>query len=56
MSTPALPSATFLERRSWRRLAVAILALLFLNGMLSFMDWWATPGLLPDHRLAPEFS
>jgi hypothetical protein len=55
MSTPALPSATFLERRSWRRIAVAILALLFLNGMLSFRDWWPTPGILPDHRLAPEF-
>lgn len=55
MSTPALPSATLLEHRSWRRIAVAILALLFLNGMLSFRDWWPTPGILPDHRLAPEF-
>ncbi|MFZ1900998.1 MAG: sulfatase-like hydrolase/transferase [Azonexus sp.] len=33
----------------------ALLALFFLNGMLSFRDWWPTPGVLPDRRLAPEF-
>jgi hypothetical protein len=38
-----------------RRVVAAVLALLFLNGMLSFKEWWPTPGVLPDHRLAPEF-
>lgn len=37
------------------RVAVAVLALLLLNGMLSFKEWWPTPGVLPDSRLAPEF-
>jgi len=40
---------------SYRRIAAALLALLFLNGMLSFSTWWPTPGIVPDHRLAPEF-
>jgi len=39
----------------WRRIALAVLALLFLNGMLSFSTWWPTPGIVPDRRLAPEF-
>ena len=38
-----------------RRIAAALLALLFLNGMLSFSTWWPTPGVVPDARLAPEF-
>lgn len=38
-----------------RRIGIALLALVFLNGMLSFRDWWPTPGVLPDHRLSPEF-
>lgn len=38
-----------------RRIAAGVLALLLLNGMLSFKEWWPTPGVLPDHRLAPEF-
>jgi hypothetical protein len=55
MSPPAGGPATLINDRPWRRAAVAVLALLFLNGMLSFRDWWPTPGILPDHRLAPEF-
>ena len=55
MSPPARCPATPVKDRPWRRIAVAVLALLFLNGMLSFRDWWPTPGILPDHRLAPEF-
>jgi hypothetical protein len=39
----------------WRRVALTLSALLFLNGMLSFTTWWPTPGILPDERLAPEF-
>lgn len=30
-------------------------ALLLLNTALSLRNWWPTPGVLPDHRLAPEF-
>jgi hypothetical protein len=33
----------------------AVLALLFLNAMLSFSLWWPTPGIRPAPRLAPEF-
>jgi hypothetical protein len=39
----------------WRRIAATLLALLLLNGMLSFSTWWPTPGIVPDKRLAPEF-
>ena len=37
------------------RVAVALLALVFLNGMLSFRNWWPTPAILPEARLAPGF-
>lgn len=40
---------------SWRRVAVAVFALLFLNAALSFSTWWPTPGIVLDRRLAPEF-
>ncbi len=33
----------------------ALAALLFLNAALSFENWWPTPAVVPDHRLAPEF-
>ncbi len=36
-------------------MAAAVLALLFLNGMLSFSTWWPTPGIVPDARLSSEF-
>ncbi len=55
MNAPELPPAALVQRPPWRRIAGAMLALIFLNGMLSFRDWWPTPGVLPDHRLAPEF-
>jgi hypothetical protein len=38
-----------------RRVALAGLALVVLNTSLSFTNWWPTPGILPDYRLAPEF-
>ena len=41
--------------KDWRRITGALLTIVFLNGMLSFRDWWPTPGVLPDHRLSPEF-
>lgn len=38
-----------------RQVVAAVLALLLLNGLLSLRNWWPTPGVVPDHRLAPEF-
>ena len=52
---PRPPPADPPPSRPWRRIAAAALALLFLNGMLSFSTWWPTPGIVPDARLAPEF-
>ena len=37
------------------RAALALLALVLLNTALSLRNWWPTPGVLPDHRLSPEF-
>ena len=34
---------------------LALLALVLLNTALSLRNWWPTPGVLPDWRLAPEF-
>jgi hypothetical protein len=33
----------------------AIAALVLLNAALAFVNWWPTPLILPDHRIAPEF-
>jgi len=41
-------------RARWLRMGAALLALLFLNGLLSFGPWWPTPGIVPQARLAPE--
>jgi hypothetical protein len=32
-----------------------IAAMLLLNTVLSFSNWWPTPGVVPDYRVAPEF-
>jgi hypothetical protein len=37
------------------RAVVALLALLFLNAALSYRNWWPTPAILPDAKLAPGF-
>lgn len=37
------------------RVALALAALVVLNTALSLRNWWPTPAVLPDHRLAPEF-
>jgi hypothetical protein len=37
----------------YRRAAAAVLALVFLNTLLSFRNAWPTPAILPDARLAP---
>lgn len=49
MATEGAPASPY------RRIAAGLAALLFLNGILSFREWWPTPGVLPDSRLAPEF-
>jgi len=43
--TPSLPA----------RLLPVVAALMLLNQALAFSNWWPTPGIVPDHRLAPEF-
>lgn len=40
---------------SWQAMLRFALALLFLNGVLSFTSWWPTVAVLPDARIAPEF-
>ncbi len=49
------PAAPNPAHPPYRRIGAAVLALLFLNATLSFREWWPTPGVLPDDRLAPEF-
>jgi hypothetical protein len=51
----ALPRRPRRPRRPWRRIAWALVALLFLNAILSFSTWWPTPGIVLDARIAPEF-
>jgi len=53
--SPSNPTDAGTAARPLRRAAAALLALLLLNGLLSLRNWWPTPGVLPDHRLAPEF-
>lgn len=38
-----------------RRALLALAALLLLNAAFSLRNWWPTPFVLPDARLAPEF-
>lgn len=47
-------SATPWALHPWLRLGAALLALVVLNGLLSFGPWWPTPGIVPQARLAPE--
>lgn len=51
----APPGAAVAGPRPWRRILGGVLALLFLNAALSFSTWWPTPGIVLDHRIAPEF-
>jgi hypothetical protein len=39
----------------WQAALRGVVALLVLNGLLSFGPWWPTPGVIPQARLAPEF-
>lgn len=50
-------AASFAPSSAARRalhLGAALLALLFLNALLSFGPWWPTPGIVLQARLAPE--
>ena len=38
-----------------RRVLAVLLAFALLNTLLSMRNWWPTPAVLPDARLAPEF-
>lgn len=40
---------------SGRRIGLVLLALVLLNTALGARNWWPTPGVVPDHRVAPEF-
>lgn len=50
----ALPDLTPHPARRGRWLRVSVAAL-FLNFLLSLNNWWPTPAVWPDARLAPEF-
>jgi hypothetical protein len=43
-------------RSGWLRMVLALLALVFLNGLLSFGPWWPTPGIVLQAKLAPEWA
>ena len=44
------------ERRArLMRFGLGLLALFVLNAFLSFSNWWPTPFVMPDARVAPEF-
>ena len=47
MADDALPATAHARPTPCGRVAAAVLALLFLNGMLSFKEWWPTPGSCP---------
>lgn len=51
---PMHPNPARSDPRRWWPLAGALLALIVLNGLLSFGPWWPTPGIVPQARLAPE--
>ncbi len=40
---------------TWPTVLKGVVAVLVLNGLLSFGPWWPTPGIVPQARLAPEF-
>jgi hypothetical protein len=40
---------------TWKRLLQGTLALFVLNAFLSMTNWWPTPFVQPDKRIAPEF-
>ncbi len=46
---------TAATRPAWLRSAQAVLALLVLNAFMSMTNWWPTPFVHLDRRLAPEF-
>ena len=55
MIDASTPAPTRTTSANVRRVLLALLALVLLNTLLSLRNWWPTPAVLPDHRLAPEF-
>ena len=55
MSAPVTPPGLGPAPSDRARAVKAVLALLVLNAVLSFENWWPTPAIKPDTRLAPEF-
>lgn len=51
----ATPPSPFSPKAPVRRVALALLALFVLNALLSMTNWWPTPLVKFDARLAPEF-
>jgi hypothetical protein len=54
-TTPARTRPPDTGSGTLRRATLAALALLVLNAALSFRNWWPTPAVLPDYKIAPEF-
>jgi hypothetical protein len=52
---PAVPHTASTPATAARSAVLALLALAVLNAALAFRNWWPTPGIVPDARLAPEF-
>ena len=52
---PAHPSSPVSLQQPLRRVGQALLSLLVLNALLSMTNWWPTPFVKLDARLAPEF-
>ena len=52
---PAHPSSPVSLQQPLRRVGQALLSLLVLNALLSMTNWWPTPFVKFDARLAPEF-
>lgn len=49
-------ASPFASQAPARRAVLALLALLVLNALLSMTNWWPTPLVQLDARLAPEFA
>jgi hypothetical protein len=54
-NVPAVPHPASPFPTAARSALSAVLALCLLNAALAFRNWWPTPGIVPDARLAPEF-
>ncbi|MCU0929695.1 MAG: sulfatase-like hydrolase/transferase [Burkholderiaceae bacterium] len=55
LDTAAAPAAGTTSARRVLAVLAVFAALVLLNTLLSMRNWWPTPAVLPDARLAPEF-